>query len=88
MMGYRNRKVQSSMKKCGIVLKLHFLCTARFPCHKVNGQDENYVSCRCVFSVGGAVIGLRHGLSIRQEAGWLTGRKLYLLEYQAVVIFF
>ena len=37
---------------------------------------------RCVFLPGWVLLSVwRHGLSIRQEAGWLTGRKLYLLEY-------
>ena len=67
---------------------MHFLCTARFPCHKVNGQMK-ICRLRCVFFRGWVLLSVwRHGLSIRQEAGWLTGRKLYLLEYQAVVIFF
>ena len=60
---------------------MHFLCTARFPMHKVNGQMKKYVAWRCVFFRGWVLLSVwRHGLSIRQEDGWLTGRKLYLLE--------
>ena len=46
---------------------MHFLCTARFPCHKVNGQMK-ICRLRCVFFRGWVLLSVwRHGLSIRQE---------------------
>ena len=50
-----------------------FLCTARFPCHKVNGQMKICL-LRCVFSWVGAVIGLASWV-VYQAGGWLADRQ-------------
>ena len=52
---------------------------SKIPMPQSEWTDENMSLAMCFFP---------WVLSIRQEAGWLTGRKLYLQEYQAVVIFF
>lgn len=53
---------------------MHFLCTARFPCHKVNGQMK---ICRLLcdfFPWVGAVIGLA-SWGVYQAGGWLADRQ-------------
>ena len=61
---------------------------SKIPMPQSEWTDENMSLAMCFFRGWVLLSVWRHGLSIRQEAGWLTGRKLYLLEYQAVVIFF
>lgn len=61
---------------------------SKIPMPQSEWTDENMSLAMCFFRGWVLLSVWRHGLSIRQEAGWLTGRKCYLLEYQAVVIFF
>ena len=69
MMGYRNRKVQSSMKKMWNSFKNAFSMYSKIPMPQSEWTDEN-MSLRCVFFPWvGAVIGLA-------SMGCLSGRRL------------
>ena len=76
-----------------------FSIYSKIPVPQFAWKEEDMRYTLCFFPWVGAVIGLCfllwnrfagvYGIpSTARAAGWLTDRKLYLLEYQAVVIFF